>query len=402
MTPKLVIHVVTRLDWGGSAQIVLETVLRQNRLQYVPMVVAGTSYGRDDQGGESATRELCHKLDDAGVRWRLVPSLVRDVYPIKDVAALWNLWRLFRRERPAIVHTHTSKAGVLGRLAASLAGVPVVVHTSHGHVFYGHFGRCFSWVAVQIERFLARWTTRTIALTDAEREDYRTRSIGSPDRVAVIPSSVELERFRAHRISKERGTAKKVPEGFDCPSDAVVVGSIGWLTPIKGHRYFIEALAMLKPCHPKLYGVIVGSGELREDLERLAASLGILGSLRLLGKRDDVPECLAVMDLFVLPSLNEGMGRALVEAMASERPVVATRVGGVPAIVEDRVSGLLVPPGDARALASAIDELLCRPNWARELGMTAASRVGDRFSASSMVSAIDTLYEETLREVGAW
>lgn len=400
MTPKPVIHVVTRLDWGGSAQIVLETVLRQDRAQYVPMVVAGTSYGRDDQGGEPATRDLCRKLDDAGVRWHLVPSLVRDIYPAKDLAALWTLWRLFRRERPAIVHTHTSKAGVLGRLAAAAAGVPVVVHTSHGHVFYGHFGRCMSWVAVQIERVLARWTTRTIALTDAEREDYRMRHIGSPDRIAVVPSSVELERFRVRRAVGAH--ARKFPEGFNCPADALVVGSIGWLTPIKGYRYFVEALALLKPSYPTLYGVIVGSGELRQELQDLAASLGIEGSLRFLGKRDDVPECLAAMDVFVLPSLNEGMGRALVEAMATGLPVIGTKVGGIPALIDHEVNGLLVPPVDSQALAEALRMLIDRPDLAKRLGEAAHRSIGEQFSASKMVRSIAGLYEETLREVGAW
>jgi glycosyltransferase involved in cell wall biosynthesis len=180
------------------------------------------------------------------------------------------------------------------------------------------------------------------------------------------------------------------------------VGSIGWLTPIKGYRYFVEALALLKPRYPTLYGVIVGSGELRQELKHLAASLGIEGSLRLLGKRDDVPECLAAMDLFVLPSLNEGMGRALVEAMATGLPVIGTKVGGIPALIDHEVNGLLVPPADSEALAEALRSLIDRPELAKRLGDAAHRSVGEQFSASSMVRAIDGLYEETLREVGAW
>jgi glycosyltransferase involved in cell wall biosynthesis len=178
-----------------------------------------------------------------------------------------------------------------------------------------------------------------------------------------------------------------------------VAGSVGWLTPVKGHRVLIEAVARLKPGWPRLHVVIVGSGELRESLTTLAAEHGMADSVRLLGERADVPECLAAMDLFVLPSLNEGMGRALVEAMAAGRPVIATRVGGIPAIVQDRYNGLLVPPGDPVALAFAIEELLRRPDWAKELGAAARESIGERFGIASMIRAVEAVYERALHDM---
>jgi len=390
---RKVLHVITRLDWGGSAQVVMQTALRHDRSRFEPLVVMGMPEGVEAQGGREAMEENCRRLSQAGVRWVIIPTLVRNIHPFRDPAAWWALWRLFRSEQPAIVHTHTSKAGALGRLAAALTGVPVVVHTPHGHIFYGHFGRVASWIFVQMERLLARWMTRCIALTEDERQEYSARGIGRTDQVAVVPSSIELDRFQRAGGGGRNG----FPLGFECAAGATIVGSVGWLTPVKGHRYLIEALAKLKPAYPNVCGVIVGSGELHRELEALAERLGVRPSLRFLGKRDDVAECVAAMDVFVLPSLNEGMGRALVEAMAAGRPVVASRVGGVPTVVEDRVTGLLVPPGDADALASAIRALLDRPAWARELGAAAAKQIGDRFSEASMIRSIESLYEEAMK-----
>ncbi len=396
MAPRKVIHVITRLDWGGSAQNTLLTTLGHDRTKFAPVVVAGRAGRWDAQGGDRATEANCRRLTQAGVRWVLLPTLTREINPLKDLATLWRLVALFRLERPAIVHTHTSKAGVLGRLAAWLAGVKVVVHTPHGHVFYGHFGPLASRLFLWIERGLARTTTELIALTEAERDEHLVRRVGRPEHFSVVPSGIDLSRFRA---AASRG-ARVRPAWFDCPADALVIGSVGWLTEVKGHRFLIEAFARLKPVYPNLHLVIVGSGGLRDAYLALADRVGVADALHLLGDRQDVPDCLAGMDLFVLPSLNEGMGRALIEAMAAGIPVVASKVGGVPAIVEDRRTGLLVPAGDAGALASALEELVQKPAWAKELGAAASRSIGERFGSDAMVRAIESVYDKALAEAG--
>ena len=393
--PYKVIHVITRLDRGGSAQNTLLTTIGHDRSCFDPMVVAGLPGQWDAQGGDAATEENCRYLEKAGVRWHLLPTLTREVNLIKDCATLWRLVVLFRQERPPIVHTHTSKAGVLGRLAAWLARVPVVIHTPHGHVFYGHFGPFTSWIFLQVERLLAAGTTCMIALTEAERGDHLLRCVGRADRFAVVPSGIDLPRFR-----RLVGVIGPRPEQYGCPPDALVVGSVGWLTPVKGYRFLIEAFARIKPSHPRLRLVIVGSGELRDKLAALAARQGVGDSVRLLGERTDVPHCLAAMDLFVMPSLNEGMGRALIEAMAAGRPVIATKVGGIPAIIEHQRTGLLVPPGDATALAAAMAELLRRPAWAKELGAAASESIGAKFGVPQMVQAVEAVYHEALQAIG--
>lgn len=393
--PHRVIHVITRLDRGGSAQNTLLTALGHDRSRFLPLVIAGLPEPDDAQGGSAATAANTARLDQTGVRWRILPLLTRPISPFRDLIVLAQLAALFRRERPAIVHTHTSKAGLLGRLAAWFAGVPVVVHTPHGHVFYGHFSRLASWWFLQLERLLARRTTWMIALTEAERDEHLARGVGRADRFAVVPSGIELARFRE---AGER--CGRRPEGFDCPSDAIVVGSVGWLTPVKGHRILLEAAARIKQKWPRLHVVIVGGGPLRDELVRLARTRGLADAVRFLGMRDDVPDCLAGTDIYVQPSLNEGMGRALIEAMAAGRPVVASRTGGIPAIVEDRKTGLLVPPGDPGALAAAIAELIEHPELARALGQAARERIGEVFSVPAMVRAVEAVYDEALKRAG--
>jgi glycosyltransferase involved in cell wall biosynthesis len=390
-----VIHVITRLDRGGSARNTMLTALGHDRVRYEPLVVAGRPGRWDAQGGQAATDENCRLLDKAGIPWIIIPTLIRKISPLKDLLTFWALVRLFRQERPAIVHTHTSKAGVLGRLAAWWSGVPAIVHTPHGHVFYGHFNALWSWVFVLVERLLARVTTRLIALTEAERDDHLERGVGREDQFVVIPSGIDLERFQdGGQTRSER------PDWFPCPPGSFVVGSVGWLTPVKGHRFLIEAAARLKPFFPNLHVVLVGNGELQTELSALADRLGLKDSVHFLGERDDVEVCLSAMDLFVLPSLNEGMGRALVEAMAAGLPVIASRTGGVPALIEHGRTGLLVPAGDADALAEAIRQALDRPDWAKRMGQAASQRIDRMFDAAAMVHAVEQVYEQALSEAG--
>ena len=388
---RKVIHVITRLDYGGSAQNTMLTALGHDRAQFEPLVVAGYPGCWDAQGGQAATEENCRQLEKAAIRWMLLPSLTREVHPIKDAQALWQLIRLFRQEQPALVHTHTSKAGVLGRVAAWLARVPVIVHTPHGHVFYGHFGLFRSWLFLQIERVLSALTDRLIALTEAERQDYLDRAVGEADRFVVVPSGIDRERFGRARVQ-----GKQQPDWFGCPPEALIVGSVGWLTDVKGHEYLIEAVAKLKPDFPSLHLVIIGSGDRHDALLHQSELAGLRDAVHLLGHRDDIEACLAGMDLFVLPSLNEGMGRALIEAMAAGLPVIASRVGGIPAVISHERTGLLVPPGDADALAEALRRLLDRPEWATQLGLAASCSVDSRYGSVSMVHAIESIFAEAL------
>jgi glycosyltransferase involved in cell wall biosynthesis len=389
MAPRKVVHIITRLDRGGSAQNTMLTVLGHDRTRFEPVVVTGEAGSWDAQGGVAATNDNLRRLEKESIRYHVLPSLVRPVSPGRDCMALWSLVRLLKSERPQIVHTHTSKAGVLGRLAAWIAGVPTIIHTPHGHVFYGHFGQVRSRLFLYIERALARMTSRLIALTDAERQDHLVRLVGRRERFVVIPSGIDVDGFK-----NARRAGKVVPDWFGCPPDSMIVGSVGWLTDIKGHRFLIDAVAQLKREWPRLHLVIVGSGDQRDDLLAQAERAGIGEALHLVGSREEVAACLAGFDCFALPSLNEGMGRSLIEAMAAGLPVIASHVGGIPSLIEDGVSGLLVPAGDSAALANALRRVLFNPQGAREMGAKAGSRIGEDYRITSMVRGIEALYEE--------
>lgn len=390
MAPRKVVHIITRLDRGGSAQNTMLTALGHDRAQFEPVVVTGEAGSWDAQGGLAATNENLRRLEKESIRYHVVPSLVRPVSLWHDLTALRNLIRILKGEKAEIMHTHTSKAGVLGRLAAWFAGVPTIIHTPHGHVFYGHFGPVRSRVFLHVERRLARITSWLIGLTDAERQDHLDRGVGRRDRFAVIPSGIDVERFR-----KARTAGRVIPDWFNCPAGSIIVGSIGWLTDIKGHRFLVDAVADVKREFPTLHLVIVGSGDQRDALTTQAERAGIREAVHLVGHRDEVGACLAGMDCFVLPSLNEGMGRSLIEAMAAGLPVIASRVGGIPALIQDGINGLLVSAGDSRAMADALRRVFHDPQWARQLGEKATRSIGQDYSISSMVRAIEAVYRET-------
>jgi len=389
MRPKIV-HIITRLDMGGSAQNTLQSC-RLLGGEFEMVLVHGRSRESAMSASErAAVRRGMEAARRVGVRFVCLTSLVRDIAPLRDAQALLALWRLLRRERPALVHTHTSKAGILGRLAARAAGVRHVVHTPHGHVFYGHFGPLRSRLFLGLERIFSHLTERLVALTDGERQDYIRLSVCPPQKLRRIHSGVKLRRYRPPDLGAvdEKRMLGILPT-------APVVGFIGWLLPVKGPMHLLQAMQMVWPHHPEAVLVYVGRGDLEVNLRATALDMGLDGRVKFLGWRDDVPDILAAFDMLVLPSLNEGMGRVLVEAMAAAKPVVASDTGGIPELVRPGENGLLVPPGDATALAGAIRRLLDDPEAARRMGERGQA-ISRRYSLEAMGARLKSLYRECL------
>ena len=389
---KTIIHVITQLDRGGSARSTVLTVLGHDRRRFRVSLAYGKSRAMTGAANALTTAEL-EKLRQAGIALFEVPTLVREIRPLLDARATLTLWRLFRRERPALVHTHTSKAGAVGRIAAWLARVPAVVHTPHGHVFYGYFGRAMSEAIRLSEQVLARITDRIVALTDQGAQEHIRYQIAGPEKFVTIPSGIDLSLFRSVQVNRD---VKR--EELGLPPEGLVVGTVGRLVPIKGHAWLLKAIPLVLIKFPRAFFVVIGDGPLLGQLRGLAEELGIGRSVAFLGAREDVPECLAALDLFVFPSLNEGLGRALIEAMAVGLPVVATRVGGIPDIVVDGKNGVLVPPQDAEAVAAALLDLLRDPCRLRHYGEAAKRSVDNRFDVASMVREIECLYDAVLQE----
>jgi glycosyltransferase involved in cell wall biosynthesis len=378
-----VLHVITRMVLGGAQENTLLTAARLDRSRYAVTLASGPTYGPEGSVESRIPPDLPF------VR---IPHLVREPDPLRDARALAVLSRHIRRGRYHIVHTHTTKAGLVGRIAARMAGTPVVVHTPHGHAFHGFLGAAGSAALVWAERGMACWTDRIVCLTDAERREHLSLRIAPPERFEVIHSGVDIEQFARAPIVPEA-----TRRALGLPMDGPLVTCVARLAPEKGVRYLVEALPRVRAAVPDATAVIVGDGPERQALERRAAELSLNGAVRWLGLRTDVPDIMSVSTVVVLPSLSEGMGRVIVEAFAAGRPVIGSRVCGIEDLVADGKTGFLVPPADPPAIADAVIRCLRDPARARAMGMSARP-VAAAFSADRMIDRIDQMYRRLIGE----
>jgi len=387
-----VLHLITRLDRGGSAENTLLTVIGLEPRRYRVMLAFGASSESHMTPDETASLERRLAAARAvGVELVVIPSLVRRFAPFRDLASLLAMMRLIRRFCPRVVHTHTSKAGALGRLAAWLCHVPVVVHTPHGHIFYGYYGRVLSACFITVERWLGRMTDALIALTETGKLEYVERRIAPVERLRAIHSGIDLATYERNHTTP--AVARKA---LGLPARGPVIGVLGRLVPIKGHGYLVEALPMILKKFPSAMLLFVGEGPEREPLAARAASLGVSQHIRMVGAQFDLTSYVAACDVIAQPSLNEGMGRTVLEALVMGKPVIASRVGGLPELIDHGGNGLLVPPASPSALAHAICSLFWDHARLRRMSNAARRSVGRQFSVQAMVEAIDRLYGELL------
>jgi glycosyltransferase involved in cell wall biosynthesis len=379
-----VVHIITRMDMGGSAQNTLLTALHHDSQHYNVWLFKGSTL--ESAMTKAETKLVEDQLETAkkqGIEIIDVPSLVRRISPTNDVRGLVALFRHIRKIEPHIVHTHTSKAGILGRLAAWLARVPTIIHT-----------RSLSKIFLQMEKLLGRITHHHVALTPEEGKDYLNLGVAKSKNISVIHSGVDLEQFS--QGAKQRTRKRKE---LNIPADSLVIGYVGWLIPIKGVTYLVKAMAEVAEKYPKSLLVLVGKGDDKGEeeikLREQVQSLGLTDKVLFLGWRPDVAEITGCFDIFVLPSLNEGMGRVLVEAMAAGLPIVASRVGGIPDLIKNGENGLLVPPAEASAFGKAISDLLSDKEKRNRMG-EAGKKVCLPYSAEAMVERINTLYAKLL------
>ena len=385
-----IFHIITRLDMGGSAQ---NTLLSCRGLsdKYEITLVHGLSLESNmTETEEHVLQNAIAAARKSGVRFVSLASLVRRISPFKDLWALLSLVLMLFKEKPYVVHTHSSKAGILGRLAARVARVPIVIHTPHGHVFYGHFNRFSSKIFLWIEKIFAHLTDRIIALTRGEKEDYLRLALGRPRNLRTIHSGVDISRYIHHKIDV---IEKKQALGL--PSNGFIIGFVGWLLPIKGPMHLLQAMPAVWREHPEVTLVYVGKGDLDVDLRAVAVDLKAEDHVKFLGWRDDIEDLMHIFDVLVLPSLNEGMGRVVVEAMAAGKAVVASNVGGIPDLIKHNQTGLLVPPADENALAGAIAHLVKNPERTEKMG--AMGRYHSySFSLAAMIDKLDAIYDELI------
>ena len=388
MPPIRVVRLIARLNVGGPAihTILLTKLLPPERFA-TTLITGQVSPAEGDMGYLAAEQQIAPLM---------IPELGREINWRGDLVACWKIFRTLRRLRPTIVHTHTAKAGMLGRLAAKMAGVPIIIHTFHGHVFHSYFSPTKTRLFLGIERILARFTDQIITVSPKQRAEILGYGIGTAEKVRAIGLGLQLDPFV--NCAAVRG---RLRQELQLAPDVPLIGIVARLVPVKGHHYFLAAAQQVAAARPTAHFLIVGDGELRAALERQTQQLDIQANVHFLGFRRDLPEIYADLDIVALSSLNEGLPVTLIEAQAAGRPVVATAVGGVSDLVQHEIAGLVTPPRDSAALAQGLLRLLAlSPAERAQMGRAGRAAVYPTYHISTLINNIAALYDDILRRKG--
>jgi glycosyltransferase involved in cell wall biosynthesis len=384
--------VIARLNMGGPALHVAYLSAGLKERGYDTTLVAGSL-----AVGEESMAAVAEEL---GVPIVTVADLHREISPLRDLRAVYHVSALIRELRPQILHTHTAKAGTIGRLAAMLAGPaapPIVVHTFHGHVLRGYFGPLRSNLFRLLEHWLARRTTALVAVSPEVRDDLVALGVAPAEKFTVVRLGIEL----GERVGEPDGNAQGLETRrlLGVAPDRFVVGWIGRMTGVKRIDDVLLAVRRLRDRGVDAVLCMVGDGPDRDAVERRARELGIVRNSLFLGYQEEVAPYYAAFDALILPSANEGTPVSAIEALAGGRPVVATRVGGVPDVVRDGVDGFLVKPGDVDAMAERLALLAADADLRRRMGESGSASVRERYSVDRLLDDIDALYRSLLAGV---
>ncbi len=381
------LRVIARLNMGGPALHVAYLTAGLRERGYATTLVAG-SLGR----GEDS---MAFVADGLGVRVEKIDELHREISPLRDAVAVLRLARLIRSTRPQILHTHTAKAGAVGRLAALLAGEarpPIIVHTFHGHVLRGYFDPVRTAGFRLLERLLARVSTALVAVSPEVRDDLVALGVAPRGRFAVVRLGIALD----ERVAVEEGTREEARRVLGIGSERFAVGWIGRMTGVKRTEDVLLACRRLRESGVDALLCLVGDGPERDAIERRASELGVIRHCLFLGYQEDVGRFYAAFDALVLPSTSEGTPVSAIEALAAGRPVVATAVGGVPDVVREGKDGFLVAPGAVDELAERLSRLAADPELRARMGAAGRARVIPRYAVDRLVDDVDRLYRSLL------
>lgn len=393
--PK-VLRIINRFNIGGPTYnaAYLSAYLPP---EYETMLLAGSL----DEGEESSE----HVLDELGLKPVYIAEMKREISPKDDIAAYRKIKQIIKEFKPDIVHTHASKAGTLGRLAAASCGVKVIVHTFHGHVFHSYFGKTKTAFYKNIERYLARKSSTIIAISDRQKEELTIEhGICKPSKITVVPLGFDLGRFQQNIDAKRLAFRQK----YNVGNDEVAIGIIGRLVPVKGHALFLESLKiLLGNTNKKVRAFIIGDGDDRALVEAQATALGInfatehtpgkVAPLTFTSWIKDIDGALAGLDIVALTSLNEGTPVSLIEAQAANKPIVTTNVGGIANVVLKNQTAFLIENRDANAFAANLQKLVDDDQLRLEMGAKGWKHVKDTFHYTRLVNDIDSLYKQLLK-----
>lgn len=378
-----VLHVITRLIVGGAQENTLYTAELLDNETYDVDVLSGMQTGSEGS--------LLENAKDRGIRLHIEDHLVRELNPFRDIITFFKLVKFCKNKKYHIVHTHSSKAGILGRWAAWVAGVPYIVHTVHGWGFHNYQNRILRFLYILAERLSVGITDRLVVVTNRDIIKGIAEGIGRRSNYTMIRSGIDLNRF-----NNGNGNATKIRKNLGLPLNAKVIGTITRLSPQKAPHVFIDAAALVYKEIPDAYFVVVGDGPIRKQLEKSVHEYGMANRVIFTGIRNDVHDLLHAFDLFMLTSLWEGLPRVIPQAMATGVPVIASRVDGNAEIINDNDNGILVEPGFSQAFAKAAITLMRDENRARRLIKNGLKTI-DEYSVHTMVQQIDHLYKKTVR-----
>ncbi|MEM8858507.1 MAG: glycosyltransferase family 4 protein [Chloroflexota bacterium] len=384
-----VLHPITRLIVGGAQENTMLTADYHNRLleyagQYKVDVVCGPQTGPEGS--------LIDEVRQRGIDLTIMPELVREVNPAKDIWAILKLRNMMREGNYDLVHTHSSKAGVLGRVAAKWAGIPTIVHTVHGWSYHDHLSPGRKKFYVALEKLGYRNGDAMIVVSPKDIDKGLAEGIGRREDYTVIRSGIELERFGNPQVPPS-----EIRDQLGIPADALVIGSVTRLSEQKDPLSLIDALAKVHQKRPEVYFIVVGDGLLRPEVEDKIANCGLQDQVVLTGLRRDVPELMAAFDIFVLSSLWEGLPRVLPQAMATSLPIVCTKADGSAEAVEHGVNGFLVEPKRPDQVADRLIQLVDSAELRRDFGAAGKAKV-PMFGAKKMVADIDQLYKKLIQQ----
>ncbi|OGS22759.1 MAG: hypothetical protein A2252_10560 [Elusimicrobia bacterium RIFOXYA2_FULL_39_19] len=400
-----IFHIITRLDKGGSAENTIITCRQTNTEKFDSHLLFGPSNFK--------ISEL------SGIKYFQIKNLEREISLFTDIKAFFEIARLLKTEHPDILHTHSSKAGFLGRWAAfyvnhiskftrnHTTSNPVdfgttgksqisikIVHTPHGHVFYGYSGLIKTKLFIILEKITALITDKLIALTEGERDESIAFGVGNIGQWAVVHSGVD------YPVNLDFNTSE-LKKQLDIRPEAVVIGSVARLDPVKGIVHLVDAFKLLIDYSLPLpaYLLIVGDGTERKNIESTIQSLNLKNKVILTGMRNDVINLMSIMDIYVQPSLNEGMGKTILQAMLLKKAVIGTNVQGIPSLIKHNDTGILVKPASPQELAEEIEKLINDKTYAEKLGANAYAFVTEKkdgflkFSPERMVFLLEQIYE---------
>lgn len=384
--PIKVVHVITRMILGGAQENTLITVkmLAARPQEYKVVLCTGLTIGREG--------ELLEELKRVGIEWYLYPQLKREIAPVDDVVALYKLIRFFYKFKPDIVHTHSSKAGILGRVAAWVTRVPVIIHTIHGLPFDSYQRPLWNKFYVFLETICAWMSSSLITVSGEMKERAIQAGVAGEEKFVTIYSGMDVELFSQTRnvtyLKKQLGIG---------PED-IVLGVVSRLAPFKGHQYLLNIAPAIIRQYPNVKFLFVGDGALRNELEEEAQKKQILPYIIFAGlvSHEKIPEYIQVMHCVIHPSLREGLARVIPQAILSNRPVISFEIGGAKEVVIPGKTGYLVSPGDEKALLAAILKLLSEKGLPNPLTVPERESLATKFRGETMVARIEQVYQTWL------